>query len=321
MRLSSIKSHSLGDEMKELKTGSKLDGLTATSATIKVYSLLEIDSGEVKEATGDASDIAGANGSSSVDSDGKVAFDFGQVEVLAGCALSPLDLITSRAGGYAGKNLASQATLLANESGIGFDNQPADDGVEVVSSDSEDVGIDVTVYGTEDGDANTIFTEVITLNGDTAVASEKTDWDVILGVELSEEAAGTVTIREASGDQAITTISTGDLESGVAEPTDSNCAGTIPRIVGDDATTKKVGIIGLDLDGEAQMGADDLTGNSEKDLHTDAYGKIEKVLVGDLESARDVTVKTATADTNSIGRVLGTAEAGEVVYAYVPLTV
>ncbi|MCX8129777.1 MAG: hypothetical protein N3I35_06725 [Clostridia bacterium] len=92
-----------------------------------------------------------------------------------------------------------------------FTNQPSNDGVEIVSSSANDTQ-KITIFGTTNGTSNVVY-ETVTLTGTTAVATTKTDWGNIYGAFLgdiyglnSTPAVGTITIREASGDQAITTI-------------------------------------------------------------------------------------------------------------------
>lgn len=93
-----------------------------------------------------------------------------------------------------------------------FTNQPSNDGIEVLSSAAGDTTQTVTVWGTTTG-TKTVVSEDVALNGTTAVATTKTDWGLILALELDNTAAGTVTAREASGDQTITTIAAGDTKA------------------------------------------------------------------------------------------------------------
>jgi len=102
----------------------------------------------------------------------------------------------------------------------GLANQPAGDGVEVVSDSASDV-MDCTIFGTTNGTTKLVH-EQITLNGTTAVSTTKTDWGNILGIILARRdgrlltrATGTITIREASGDLAITTITASNFHAGM----------------------------------------------------------------------------------------------------------
>lgn len=102
----------------------------------------------------------------------------------------------------------------------GFTNQPANDGVEVVSDSASDTQ-KITIFGT------TVTTgvfcyETIILTGATAVATTKTNWGNIVGAFLGDingqnvvPAVGTITIREASADQTITTIAAGKISKGL----------------------------------------------------------------------------------------------------------
>ena len=98
-------------------------------------------------------------------------------------------------------------------------NQPANDGVEVVSSSASDTQ-QITLWGNPNGSTDIVY-ETITLTGTTAVSTIKTDWGTIYGAFLGDQyglissrAVGTITIREASGDLAITTIAVGKLGTG-----------------------------------------------------------------------------------------------------------
>jgi hypothetical protein len=92
----------------------------------------------------------------------------------------------------------------------GFSNQPNDDEVEVVSNNAADTQL-CTIWGTDTSD-NYQY-ETVTLKGQTAVKTTK-KWKTVVGVFLGDvygknsvAATGTITIREASGDAQITTIS------------------------------------------------------------------------------------------------------------------
>ena len=102
----------------------------------------------------------------------------------------------------------------------GFGHQPANDGVEIVSSSASDV-CKCTIWGTTYG-SNLVVSETVTLTGTDAVSLTKTNWGNIIGVMLADKngrymtaAVGTITIREASGNAAITTITAGHYHSGM----------------------------------------------------------------------------------------------------------
>lgn len=142
--------------------------------------------------------------------------------------------------------------ILGSTVGAAFTNQPANDGVEVVSSSASDTTQTVDIYGTTFR-TNTVVKETITLTGVTAVSTTKTDWDYILGVELSATCAGTITIREASADATITTITAGNTTSGISAITGSSSeAGEVRPVVSADTTSRTlVGLVGTDEDGAA----------------------------------------------------------------------
>ncbi|MGE5436618.1 MAG: hypothetical protein ACM3O3_05270 [Syntrophothermus sp.] len=102
----------------------------------------------------------------------------------------------------------------------GFGNQPDDDGVEIVSNSASDTG-ECTIWGT-DHDTGVLCYETVTLTGTTPVSTTKTDWGNIIGIFLGREtgknitaAVGTITIREASGNATITTITAGVFHAGM----------------------------------------------------------------------------------------------------------
>jgi hypothetical protein len=100
-----------------------------------------------------------------------------------------------------------------------FTNQPANDGVEIVSSSASDVG-KCTIWGTTNG-TTTMVSETVTLTGATPKATTKTDWGTIYAVFLGDSdgknitpAVGTITVREASADQTICQIAVGKISKG-----------------------------------------------------------------------------------------------------------
>ena len=102
----------------------------------------------------------------------------------------------------------------------GLANQPTDDGVEVVSDSTSDTML-CTIFGTTNS-TGVLAHETITLNGTTVVSTVKTDWGNIYGIILSKadgsqltRATGTITIREASADQTITTITGTNFHAGM----------------------------------------------------------------------------------------------------------
>ena len=102
----------------------------------------------------------------------------------------------------------------------GFTNQPTNDGVEIVSDSASDVG-KITIFGTTNTGGAFAY-ETVTLTGVTAVATTKVDWGNIYGIFLGDiygqnisPAVGTITLREASADQTITTIVATKISKGM----------------------------------------------------------------------------------------------------------
>jgi hypothetical protein len=90
--------------------------------------------------------------------------------------------------------------------------QPSNDGLELVSDTAGDTR-NVTITGTTHG-STTVVTETVTLTGTTAVATVKTDWGIITSaVANSTHATATITLREASGNAAVTWIRAGEVNA------------------------------------------------------------------------------------------------------------
>lgn len=95
--------------------------------------------------------------------------------------------------------------------GSAFTNQPAGDGVELISNNAADTQL-VTVWYT-DQTTGALTSETITMNGATQVSLTSTNVGNVVGVYLGDvygknsvPATGTITVREASGNATITTI-------------------------------------------------------------------------------------------------------------------
>jgi len=227
----------------------------------------------------------------------------GLATVVADQEIEAGNLIKTAADGRVISLVTSDLSGDTMEAGAGgnFGNQPTGDTVEIISNNAEDIGQEITIWGTTHGGDGTVTSVTEELHGTTEVVTEKDDWGVILGVELAEEAAGTVTIREGSTDQTITTITTGNLTAGILEVEDEIRAfNQKPTIVADDATTKSFSVIGTDEDHAALTEkATALTGASAVTL-ANKYNTITRILVGDVESARTVTLKVGALDTTNL---------------------
>jgi len=181
--------------------------------------------------------------------------------------------------------------LITPVAGGNFSNQPNNDGVEIISDNNADKGMVVTLYGTIHGATTVVISEQLVLNGTTQVVSTHTDWSAILGVEMDSVAAGTVTIREASANQTITSLATTELSAGIATITEDECRDRKIRIVANGASTKIVGVIGTDYKGAVITAAAALTGDTEKDLSALLFRTATKILIGDVASTTNITVK------------------------------
>jgi hypothetical protein len=102
----------------------------------------------------------------------------------------------------------------------GFTNQPDGDAVEILSSDALDVGL-CTIWGTVKTTGE-FKGETVTLTGTDVVTTVENDWDDIVGVFLGDKngdnitrAVGTITVREASANGEITTITATYFHSGM----------------------------------------------------------------------------------------------------------
>lgn len=190
--------------------------------------------------------------------------------------------------------------------GLAFTNQPANDGVELVSDDITDTTQSATVYYTRNGAGDTVSSETVALNGTTQVALTDTDVALVLGVELDAVCAGTVTVREASGNATITTITTGNLESGVTTLTDTDAGSSFVQLVASGTSTKQIGLVGTAPDGTALLDSQALTGTTPV-LSNSKFATVTKVLHGDLEATRTVSLTGNVAYVPSADDVYGAA--------------
>ena len=245
----------------------------------------------------------GVNISGAVDEDDDIYVGIGLATVVADQEIEAGNLIKTAADGRVISLVTSDFSGDTMEDGAGgnFGNQPTGDTVEIISDNAEDIGQEITIWGTTHGGDGTVTSVTEELHGTTEVVTEKDDWGVILGVELAEEAAGTVTIRKGSTDQAITTITTGNLTAGILEVEDEIRAfNQKPTIVADDSTTKYFSVIGTDEDHAALTEkATALAGASAVTL-ANKYNTITRILVGDVESARTVTLKVGALDATNL---------------------
>ena len=176
------------------------------------------------------------------------------------------------------------------QAGGGFGNQPTGDGLEILSNDAADTTQTVTVYGTTTAATTTVTSETITLKGTTAVETKEVTWQNILGIEVSADHAGTITVRKASGSATVIALATGTNSAGIATLTLKNAYGSIPRHDCSDTSTAPVGIIGYTEDGTVISSVDELNNKTEEDHGTVAFWAVSKVLIGAVAADRNVTV-------------------------------
>lgn len=178
-------------------------------------------------------------------------------------------------------------TVLKTGVGLAFTNQPANDGVEIVSASAADTTQSITLYGTTNG-SDTVVAETVALNGTTVVSTVKTDWGVILGYTLSASCAGTVTVREASGNATISTITAGLTSRGVETVVLTSGYNVPPVLAASGATTKQIGLIGTNSAGTTIYDSQALTGTTPVAMNS-SFATVTKILTGDLENTLTVT--------------------------------
>ena len=180
--------------------------------------------------------------------------------------------------------------IAAAQAGGGFDNQPAEDGLEILSDNAADTTQTVTVYGTITDKTTTVTSETITLKGTTAVATTEVTWQNILGIEVSANHAGTITVRKVSGSATVIALATGTNSAGIATLTLKNAYGSIPRHDCSNTSTAPVGIIGTTEDGAAISSVDTLDNATEEDHGETAFWEVTKVLIGAVAADRNVNI-------------------------------
>lgn len=213
------------------------------------------------------------------------------------------------------------ATMATSAAGAAFANQPANDGVTVVSDSAADTGAThtVTIIGTTNGSAGSLVEEVIQLDGVTPVPSVKLDWGKILAIKADAH-AGTITVAEASGSATIKTLATGTNSSGVnlVAAASQSAFGLAPTVTGSDTTTKVVGAKYEAAAGTvAQLAS--VTLNNTTAVALPAANSVSEFYTGDVEGTRTVVLKTTATEedeNNCVGQALGPATAaGSVILA------
>lgn len=279
-------------DMRQYISGQiKIPQMTDSGAGIAAGRLCEFTSGQIKIGTEqNIAPLGITRGAIGAGLKGDVEFGF--VPAMAGSPVDTGDRIASRATGYIGKAQTSQVSLLDATAGGNFGNQPANDGIQVISSNAADTTQTITLIGVRNGALTTVVTETLTLTGNTAVTSAITNWYTLLGARLSAICAGTVTIREDSGDLAITTITTGNLTAGIATATSTQAYGLIPRRDGSGASTATIGVKGTGLDGSVTYAAAAMDGTTEGDLGTTPFATVVEFYIGAVASTVNVNCLT-----------------------------
>lgn len=175
--------------------------------------------------------------------------------------------------------------IFTSAAGEAFANQPANDGVEVLSSDNDDVS-DVTIIGTTTG-TDTVVVEVVTLTGTTPAASVKTDWGVILAVK-KEVTEGDITVQEASAGADIVVLPAAETSAGV-ETVGESAFNVAPTVVASDTTTKQIGMAGTNSAGTTIYDSQALNNTTAVTMNS-AFRTITELYTGDLEATRTVNV-------------------------------
>ena len=251
--------------------------------------------GKVKEATAHTTGNVYGVAQTTVETDKTVNVGILNRVVTAGSAIIAGDALVVGDDGKAVKKIITATAFATAFAGSAFTNQPATDGVTIVSDNIADITQVVTIYGTANGAPLVLVSESMTLTGTSDVNSIATDWALILGWSLSASCAGSIELSETSGGLEIDTITTGNLTGGITAATAPNAYSAIPQAKGNGATTKSVGYIGTLSDGTTSSGVVALTGDTLVDIGTLKFATIDTILAGDVESGVDLTVQTAAA--------------------------
>lgn len=269
----------------------KVPQMTDSGSGIAAGRICEYTSGSIKLGTEQNTLVMGIT-RSAIGAAAKGDVEFGFVPAMIASPVAVGDRIAPRASGYVGKAQTAQATLLNAAAGGNFGNQPANDGIEVVSSSSADTTQTITLYGLRNGALTTLVTETITLTGDTAVSSTITDWYTLCAARLSAACAGTVTIREASGNATITTISAASTTAGISAAASSQAYGLVLRHDASDTGTAAIVAVGTGIDGAALSVVDTLNGTTEEDHGTTPFATVTEFYIGAVASTVNVTILT-----------------------------
>ena len=281
--------------------------------TINERSLVKIDgSGDHVESTADSLNVVGINYEDAVISSTE-SLTMGILGEQTGVADAEIDAgknLKACAGGRVGQLVdtdLSGTALISAQTGDDFSNQPAGDDVELVSDAAGDTGIAVTIYGTDATDA--YQTEVITTDGadGTTPVISASSYNNIMGAEItSGTPTGTLTIREATGDLAIATLTSGGTTSGIYEPTDTRAFNVEPTAVASAGETGYLVVVGTDGDYAAQGEAKQMEGATAVTL-ANAYNTVDKVCLGDTSVDITASVGAEEDENKKVGKSNGAA--------------
>ena len=286
-------------------------GRRKSAAAIRPGRLLEFSSGNVQEASAGSFALAGFSKDHIASGEYGPVYMGPAVLIVESPVTAGQQLKASASGQLMPVLTADLTSDTLDTSSVGgaFTNQPANDGLEVVSSSAADTTQTLTVYGTTTS-TDTVVVETVTLNGTSQVDFVKTDWGQVLAVQLSATCAGTVTLREASGNATVKALTTGVNSAGLDAVTGTTLYvyNTIPTVEGDGATTKQVGLIGTNSAGTTIYDSQALDGTTATAVNS-AFNTITYILTGDVEVGVSVVLKrsaTAEAEFLKVGRAMET---------------
>lgn len=286
--------------------------------TIGSYRLCSIASdGDVEQAVFNDAAVVGVNRQeTSITAGRDVRVGYGRCVVVADQVITSGQSLKAASGGKVTQfvNAALSGTTIEDNVGIEFTNQPANDGVEMVSGNAGDTTQTVTIYYTRTGQGDTVFSETKTLNGTTQVTFTDTDVASILAGEKSAATLGTVTVREASGNATVFTLAAATLSAGKISVTagQEKAYNAAPTIVAGGASTKIVGLLGTDENGAALLDSKALNGTTPVTMN-DTFKTVTYLLMGDVAAATTVTVKVGAEDSRRllVGKALEAASAAD----------
>lgn len=267
--------------------------------------LCQIDaSGDLVVAGVDSVNIAGINceGAAVAGTDPMILGVKGHMTGVADALIEGGAHLKSCSGGRVGRfittELSGDTMKTQAAAGSAFTNQPANDSLTIVSDNSADTSLNVTIIGTTNG-TDTVVEEIVATDasdGTTPVATSKLNWGIILAVKADAH-AGTLTISETSGGLAVTTLATGTNSVGVLTISGSSqrAFNKAPTIVSDAGTTKQIGIKGTTTAYASQYDSQALNGTNAQTMNS-VFNTVTEVYVGDLEGARTITLSVGAAD-------------------------